>query len=163
LNVFPIEVPPLRERREDIEDLTQHFVDRCARRLQKVTTVIPRETLDALRLYDWPGNVRELENVVERSVILSPGSELIVPSDALAGRPEASVVGQPTTARSVSPSTVPQTLAEAERACVLAALEATNWVVGGRSGAAARLGLNRTTLQARMRKLGLSRQPASKH
>jgi formate hydrogenlyase transcriptional activator len=174
LNVFPILVPPLRDRREDIPCLVHHFVDRCARKLRKAITVVSPETLDALSRYDWPGNVRELENVVERSVILSPGPELVLPSGAL--EPDVhrnrvafngptngttndatnGVVAAPT---AVDPSGTPQTLAEAERDFIMSALEQTSWVVSGPRGAAARLGLSRTTLQGRMRKLGITRPP----
>jgi formate hydrogenlyase transcriptional activator len=164
LNVFPIAVPPLRNRREDIPPLVHHFVDRYARRMKKATLVVSPETLAALSRYDWPGNVRELENVVERSVILSSGPELVVPPGALepAVRQEGAGAGAPSlrqerAASIVVSTTAPQSLAEAERAFIVRALEQTNWVVAGSSGAAARLGLSRTTLQGRMRKLEISR------
>jgi formate hydrogenlyase transcriptional activator len=156
LNVFPITIPPLRQRRDDIEPLARHFVARSMRRLQKVITSIPSSTLRALQSYDWPGNVRELENMIERCVILSPGPALIVPPGAL------ETSGSPEAARgsfddgSVA-SEAPRTLADAERRFIVAALDETGWIVGGPTGAASRLGLTRTTLQGRMRKLGIVR------
>jgi formate hydrogenlyase transcriptional activator len=156
LAVFPIAVPPLRQRREDIHRLVRQFVDRSARRLRKSVTVIPPEALQALCRHDWPGNVRELENVIERAVILSPGPELRLPPAALEGGPgRADPPGH--TGEMGEPAPSPRSLAQAERAFIIEALEASSWVVGGRSGAAARLALSRTTLQARMRKLGIAR------
>ena len=146
LNVFPIHVPPLRERREDIPMLVRHFAQQFARRMKKTIEAIPSETMDILAAYDWPGNIRELQNLIERAVILSPGPTLEVPVMALAPR-----VQPPVSARGQ------ETLEETDRRHILKALESTNWVVGGANGAAARLGLKRSTLQFRMRKLGINR------
>jgi formate hydrogenlyase transcriptional activator len=146
LNVFPIAVPPLRERREDVPMLVRHFAQQFARRMNRKIETIPTETMDALTGYDWPGNIRELQNLIERAVILSPGPVLDVPLGALNGRRPSSM----TTAGG-------ETLEHAERRHILNALESTGWVVGGAKGAAARLGLKRSTLQFRMRKLGIAR------
>ncbi len=146
LNVFPIHVPSLRERREDIPTLVRHFAQQFARRMKKTIETIPAETMSALTEYDWPGNIRELQNLIERAVILSPGPTLNVPAMASNGRAHA-----PARAKDTG------TLEESERRHIVAALEGTNWVVAGPSGAAARLGLKRSTLQFRMRKLGIAR------
>jgi formate hydrogenlyase transcriptional activator len=146
LNVFPIQVPPLRERPEDIEALVRYFVQRFARRMQRRIEVIPTEALDAMRRYPWPGNVRELENLIERAVILSPGPRLTVPLAHLAGR-------STPTAQDESAST----LEGVERAHVVRVLEETNWMLGGPRGAAARLGMKRTTLQSLMKRLAIVR------
>ena len=156
LNVFPIIVPPLRQRREDIPMLVRHFAQQFARRMKKNVENIPTETMEALTRYDWPGNIRELQNLIERAVILSNGATLDVPVDALNGRrtaaPEATFSGA--TERAV---VADHTLAEADRRHIIAALERTNWVIAGPGGAAARLGIKRSTLQFRMRKLGIVR------
>jgi len=144
LNVFPIRVPALRERPEDIPLLVRHFVQHFARRMNRVIETIPAETMNALVRYPWPGNIRELQNLIERAVILSNGPVLRVPLEDLPDRP---VVG--------SASSKPQTMEEAQRAHVLAALKETKWVIAGPNGAAARLGMNRSTLQFRMKKLGI--------
>jgi formate hydrogenlyase transcriptional activator len=161
LNVFPITLPPLRDRRGDIPLLAQHFVQRSAERLHRSISVIPSEVLAVLGRYHWPGNVRELKNVIERSVILSPGPELRLPGAELhpgSRGPEAGSEAQRTAGAAGQDTAAPlQTLAQAECAFIVRALEQTNWVVGGTSGAASRLGLSRTTLQARMRKLGITR------
>ena len=150
LNVFPILIPPLRERREDIPLLVRHFVQKYGRRMKKRIDAIPARAMKALSEYHWPGNIRELENFVERAVILSDGSELQPPLAELARQEEASsaLVG------SASHST---TLEEAEREHILQALKVTHWVIGGADGAADRLGMKRTTLQYRMKKLGIAR------
>jgi formate hydrogenlyase transcriptional activator len=146
LNVFPVRVPSLRERREDIPLLVRHFVQHFARQMQRAIETIPSETMSALTQYQWPGNIRELQNVIERAVILSPGPVLRVPLQDL-----------PSRSSSGSSKGQPQTLAEAERAHILAALKETMWVIAGPNGAAARLGMNRSTVQFRMKKLGIVR------
>ncbi|MCL4811841.1 MAG: sigma 54-interacting transcriptional regulator [Vicinamibacteraceae bacterium] len=146
LNVFPIEVPPLRERREDIPMLVRHFAQQFARRMKKSIETIPADAMDALVAYDWPGNIRELQNLVERAVILSSGPTLDVP--AIASMPRG---------RTTLPVESGESLEAMERRHVLAALEGANWVIGGPNGAAQRLGLKRSTLQFRMRKLGITR------
>lgn len=145
LNVFPIHVPPLRERPEDVPLLVRHFVQQLGRKTRKTVETIPSETMAALQRYDWPGNIRELQNLLERALILSTGPVLHVPLDGLRSRSGA------------TPAVVPRTLREAEREHVLAVLESAGWVLGGPNGAAARLGLNRSTLQFRLKKLGLVR------
>jgi formate hydrogenlyase transcriptional activator len=148
LNVFPIYVPPLRERREDIRLLVEYFVDKFARRMNKTITSIPRKTMDALTSWNWPGNVRELENFIERSVILTEGSVLVVPVNAV---------------ESAAPKekAADQTLESAEREYILRALGESQGMIGGPRGAAMRLGLKRTTLQSKMKHLGISPHPAS--
>src|SRR5262245_22068602 len=148
LHVFPIRLPPLRERREDVPVLVRHFAGTFARRVGKVIDTIPAGAMAALRAYDWPGNVRELEHLVERAVILSPGRELRVPLGDLA-HPARPAAGPTPTPRG--------TLHEAERELIRRTLEECRWVIGGPNGAARRLGLKRTTLLARMKRLGLHR------
>jgi formate hydrogenlyase transcriptional activator len=143
LRVFPLLMPPLRERQEDIPALVRYFVEKHARRMNRVVETIPAETLDLLVRYPWPGNIRELENLIERAVIVSPGPVLRVPLSEL--KPPSEPVGDNLTLRA------------AERDHILKALEATNWVLAGPRGAAARLGMKRTTLQSKMRKLGVVR------
>src|SRR6266508_3760032 len=153
LNVFPMTIPPLRERREDIPLLVRYFAQKHARRMKKPIDTIPVRVMTALGEYDWPGNVRELGNFIERAVILSRGAELQVPLAELKQRatPVATVV--PVSGRGDGVAT----LEHAEREYIVRALGETNWIVGGPTGAAARLGMKRTTLQSRMRKLGISR------
>jgi formate hydrogenlyase transcriptional activator len=153
LNVFPIHVPPLRERREDVPMLVRHFAQQFARRMKKPIDTIPAETMDTLVRYDWPGNIRELQNLIERAVILSSGPVLDVPLAALNGRK-----ASPSRAESadVRPESQ-ETLEQAERRHILSALEVSRWVVGGPNGAAARLGMKRSTLQFRMQKLAIVR------
>lgn len=155
LNVFPITVPPLRDRREDIPMLVRHFAQQFARRMKKNVENIPTETMDALTRYDWPGNIRELQNLIERAVILSTGPTLDVPVAALNGRRVASALNGP----SGPPPRANHggTLEDADRRHIISALEGTNWVIAGPNGAAARLGIKRSTLQFRMRKLGIVR------
>jgi formate hydrogenlyase transcriptional activator len=153
LNVFPIHVPPLRERPGDIPLLVRYFVQKHSRRLNKSVQYVPVETMEALGNYSWPGNVRELENLVERAVLLSRGSELRVPLGELKASGAIASSGGP-----AAPADAPMTtLEEAERQHILRALRQTRWVIGGSRGAAAILGIKRTTLQARMRKLGIRR------
>jgi formate hydrogenlyase transcriptional activator len=157
LNVFPILVPPLRERREDIPELVAHFVARTARRLKKTITEVAPESMQALRRYHWPGNVRELANVIERAVILSPGPELTVRGVDLEGREGDTAAFTPPGPTTPAMAAEPRRLVDAERALITQTLHETRWLVGGPRGAAARLGLSRTTLQGRMRKLGIAR------
>ena len=144
LNVFPITLPPLRRRSDDITALAAHFVHKFGARMSKRISKISKDALQAMKQYPWPGNVRELQNVLERAVILTEGDVLEIP---------------------VLPSRLPirtdeMSLAEAEREHILHALEESNWVVGGATGAAARLGVKRTTLVGKIRKSGLSRKTA---
>jgi formate hydrogenlyase transcriptional activator len=149
LHVFPIPIPPLRERREDIPDLVRHFVKLFARRFGKPVETIPPETMAALERYPWPGNVRELEHLIERAVILSSGSELRVPMLDLV--PVALPDGE------AIPALSRLTLRDNERELIRRALDESGWVVGGPTGAATRLGMKRTTLLSRIKRLGLKR------
>jgi formate hydrogenlyase transcriptional activator len=144
LNVFPISVPPLRDRAEDIPLLARHFVQKSAQRMGKHIETIPSKTVEALSRWQWPGNVRELENFIERAVILTQGTTLQAPLTEL--RP----LAEPAKAQ-------PGSLEEAEREHILRVLRECKGVIGGQKGAAARLGLKRTTLNSKMRKLGISR------
>jgi len=144
LNVFPLAVPPLRERREDIANLVRYFAQRYARRTNRHIETVSAETVAALERYHWPGNIRELENLIERAVILSPSPILHIPVSELKSNPDGRAAGLPT-------------LAEAEKDHILRALEESKWVLGGAKGAAALLGMKRTTLQSRMQKLGITR------
>ena len=143
LNVFPVRLPPLRERREDIRLLVEHFVQKCARRMNKPITSIPKTTMDALMEWKWPGNVRELENFIERSVILTQGSVLVSPLGEL----EPIATGQ---------ENVDETLEAAEREHILRALRESRGQIGGLRGAAMLLGLKRTTLQSKLKHLGIN-------
>jgi formate hydrogenlyase transcriptional activator len=144
LNVFPVTVPPLRDRREDIATLVRYFAQGYSRRMNRRIETVPTETLAALERYHWPGNVRELENLIERAVILSPGQVLRVPLTELKPVSDGRPAGL-------------STLADAEREHILRALEESSWVLGGPRGAATRLGMKRTTLQSRMQKLGIAK------
>ena len=146
LNVFPVQLPPLRERHQDIARLVWHFVEIFATRMGKRISHIPKETLDAFTAYSWPGNVRELQNLVERAVILSNNEVLVNP-----------LPRSDENALTVIP--MQRTLRDSEREAIMQALQAAGWVIGGPAGAAARLGLKRTTLIAKMKKLGISRPP----
>jgi formate hydrogenlyase transcriptional activator len=141
LNVFPVKLPPLRERREDIPALVTHFVETLGRRLGRQIEHIPPETMSALSSYHWPGNIRELQNLIERAVILS----------------DYGVLPNPLPAGGAAISPAPTTLRDRERAVILHTLEATSWVIGGLNGAAAKLGLKRTTLICKMQRLGICR------
>jgi formate hydrogenlyase transcriptional activator len=145
LNVFPVVLPPLRERREDIPQLASHFVEVFARRMGKRIDHIPQDILDAFVSYSWPGNVRELQNLIERAVIRSNNGVF----------PNPLPDKHPGTATPAIPSQ--DTFTDSTRALILHALRETGWVIGGPGGAAARLGLKRTTLIAKMKKLGISR------
>jgi formate hydrogenlyase transcriptional activator len=155
LNVFPVRVPPLRERPEDIPLLVRHFVQQFARRASRNIDSIPSETMTALVRYDWPGNVRELQNVIERAVILSKGPVLRVAVDDL--RPRIT----PSDSERNGAADIRTLLDDTERKQILNALEQTKWIVAGSNGAAARLGMKRSTLQSRMQKLGIRVSRAS--
>jgi formate hydrogenlyase transcriptional activator len=144
LNVFPLNLPPLRARREDIPALVTHFVEILGRRLGRQIKHIAPETMSALTSYDWPGNIRELQNLVERAVILSNSGVLPNPLPAAGNQ-------------AVAVFPVATTLKDSERAVILHTLEKTAWVIGGPNGAAAKLGLKRTTLICKMQKLGICR------
>jgi formate hydrogenlyase transcriptional activator len=147
LSVFPVTIPPLRDRADDVPKLVRYFTQKYARRMNKPIQNISQQTMDALMRYAWPGNVRELENLVERAVILSRGTTLDIPRSELRTGPE-SPAGDPA---------APMTLEDAEREHIRRTLEQVNWVVGGANGAAAKLGMKRTTLQSKMKKLGIAR------
>jgi len=146
LNVYPIHVPPLRERPEDIPLLVRHFARYYASRMGRKIKWMPSAAMDALMRYSWPGNIRELQNLIERAVIRSPGERLDVPVSALDD-----VVAAPRAHASH------QTLEDTDRALIIATLKETGWVLSGPRGAAHRLGLHRSTLQFRMKKLGIER------
>jgi transcriptional regulator with GAF, ATPase, and Fis domain len=143
LNVFPVELPPLRERREDIVPLMMHFVDMYCRRGRKIIEHIPPETISAFVSYSWPGNIRELQNLVERAVILSNDGVLHNPLHRAEVRPIACFSRK---------------LKDSERALLLETLESVGWVIAGANGAAAKLGLARTTLISKMKRLGISKR-----
>jgi formate hydrogenlyase transcriptional activator len=149
LNVFPVLLPSLRARREDIPALVTYFVDLYARQIGKRIEQIPEETMLALRSYDWPGNVRELQNLIQRAVILSCDGVLPNPLES------SHLVRVTVTSKSAA-------LKEVDRALILQALEAACWMIGGPEGAAAQLGLKRTTLFYKMKKLGISRPTPSR-
>jgi formate hydrogenlyase transcriptional activator len=151
LNVFPITLPPLRDRVEDIPALVAYFAQRFSREMGKRIDTIPSEVMDVLKLYDWPGNIRELENFIRRAVIMTTGTALRPALDELKRLP-----GQASAAAK-------RTLAEAERDHIVEVLRDTCWVLGGGNGAAARLGMPRTTLVYRMRKLGIAREQSNNY
>jgi formate hydrogenlyase transcriptional activator len=150
LSVFPIEVPPLRQRAEDIPHLVRHFTKKFSQRMNKRIEIIRREDMETLTRYQWPGNIRELQNTIERCVILSSDEILCLPELPDPSRPQTGA----------APGV--RTLAEAERAHILRTLRETDWVIGGADGAAARLGVKRTTLLYKMRRLGIFRPEADK-
>jgi formate hydrogenlyase transcriptional activator len=150
LNVIPIFLPPLRERSSDIPELVEYFVRKFSDRMNKPIDAIPEEVMEFLKYHDWPGNIRELQNFIERAVVLSPGNVL---------RPGLTDLKRMTKAQPVE---APRTLAAAERDHIVEVLEQTNWVIGGQDGAAGRLGLPRTTLLHKMKKLGIeARRPSN--
>jgi formate hydrogenlyase transcriptional activator len=150
LNVFPIQMPALRDRSEDIPALVHHFLDKFARRVKRNISIVPEATMDDLRQAFWPGNIRELENVIERAVIMSSGPELKIPRSDL--RPTSSL-------SAAASSTATGKLRNSEREVILGALRKSGGVIGGPAGAAVYLGVKRTTLQSKMRKLGITRPP----
>ncbi len=154
VNVFPVRVPPLRERRDDIPLLVRHFVQQFSRRMSRSVETIPTETMNALVRYDWPGNIRELQNVIERAVILSTGPVLKVSLDDLRTRVSSAPDSNGVIA-STDAGNMRGVLEDTERRQILAALKQANWVVAGPRGAAALLGLKRSTLQAHMQRLGI--------
>jgi formate hydrogenlyase transcriptional activator len=146
LNVFPITIPPLRERADDIPALALHFATLCSRRMGRPVPSVPDKVMSELKRWNWPGNIRELQNVIERAVILS-GPSLVLPPQEV----------QPMARRSVSSAKPAATFHQAERDAIVAALRESGGVIGGPAGAAARLGLNRTTLHSKMQRLGIQR------
>jgi formate hydrogenlyase transcriptional activator len=146
LHVFPLPVPPLRDRREDIPILVRHFVEKYARRMNRCIETIPSQAMEVFVRYSWPGNVRELQNFIERAVILSPGASL---------RPPLAELKKAMQSRTSKLST----LEEVEREHVLRAIRESNWIIGGPNGAAIRLGMKRTTLAYRIRKLKIPCRP----
>jgi len=147
LKVFPIDIPPLRERREDIPLLVRYFSNKYARRMGKQIESIPKEAMDTLYHYAWPGNIRELQNLMERAALLSTGPSLRVP------------LAEILTDTGFNAAGGGNALEQARREQIVRALRESNWVVGGESGAAARLGLKRTSLAYKMQRLGISRPP----
>jgi formate hydrogenlyase transcriptional activator len=166
LNIFPILIPALRERREDIPKLVRYFAQKYCLRLNKKITSISSDSIEVMSSYDWPGNIRELENFIERAVILSRGSELELPLDELQPREELAgmLIAERLTTNRRRPDSIAEsrlsktaTLKQAEREHILQVLQDTHWQIGGPNGAASRLGLKRTTLNSRMKRLGISR------
>jgi transcriptional regulator with GAF, ATPase, and Fis domain len=149
LSVFPIRLPALRERKDDIPSLVWHFVHRYSRQMGRSINEVPDQVMEILRSYHWPGNIRELQNFIERSVIMTRGNVL------------SPRINELTLLMQETASAPTQTLSDAQRTHILGILKETNWVVGGQDGAAARLGLPRTTLISRMQKLGISCKPSS--
>ena len=154
LNVIPLRVPPLRERRSDIGQLAMYFMERSARKSGRPMHAIASETLSRLAEYDWPGNVRELQNVIERAVVLSPSSALEIDPLVL---PASTVVALSTTPAKDALPDDPTALEEMDRRHILSVLERASWVIEGSNGAARLLNLHASTLRSRMKKLGISR------
>ena len=157
LNVVPIELPPLRERIEDIPPLVEHFVRKFARQMNKPVESVPEDVMEIFKAHDWPGNIRELQNVVERGMVMTIGPVL---SRETADRVRPAGAAPRRAPVTAEPASI-KTLADAERAHIVATLQRANWVIGGANGAAAQLGLPRTTLLCRMQRLGIS-NPASR-
>ena len=157
VNVFPVTLPPLRERRDDVPRLVQHFAQKVARRMGRRIESIPSDAMDVLLNYSWPGNIRELENVIERAVILSRGPELRISASELRAMPPGQESSNGMANGGDRHPAKAKTLDDAERDLILSALGESHWVLGGPSGAAARLAMKRTTLQSKMKKLGISR------
>jgi len=155
LNVFPVEVPALRERPEDIPLLVRHFAEEFSRRMNKTIETIASETMNALCEYHWPGNIRELQNVIERAVILSSGPKLKVPVAELQPLTTSAPTSGDAISRSIKRRPVRSILAEVDRDEIIRVLKEADGRVGGPNGAATRLGLKRTTLITRMKKLGI--------
>jgi formate hydrogenlyase transcriptional activator len=158
LNVFPVQVPPLREREGDIPLLVRHFAQQFSRRMNKMIETIPSATMDALCRYHWPGNIRELQNVIERAVIVSTGPALNVDVADLKFSKVGHPVEQSDSSGSAKNGALDDVLEQSERQQIIKALEQSNWVVAGPNGAAAYLGMKRSTLQQRIRKLGIARR-----
>jgi formate hydrogenlyase transcriptional activator len=159
LNVFPVHVPPLRERQGDIPLLVRHFTQQFSRRMKKVMETIPSAAMDALSRYHWPGNIRELQNVIERAVIISTGPALSIDVSDLKFPKIGPSVEKPAAPKPTN-GALQNVLEEMERQQILKALKQSNWVVAGPNGAAAHLGMKRSTLQLRMHKLGIARGSA---
>lgn len=159
LNVFPLTLPPLRERRDDIRLLAEHFVRKFASQQGKSIATTPEDVMEALEAHHWPGNIRELQNIIERGVIMTTGAALSRQTIEPLARGDAAPVYEPVS----KPAAPIKTMADAERAHIIRTLRETDWVVGGRRGAAAQLGLPRTTLLARMQRLGISSATSRAH
>lgn len=161
LNVFPITLPPLRERQEDVPALVTHFVEKFSRRMGKRIGSIPEETMRAFKSYSWPGNIRELQNLIERALILA--NDEVLPNTLPTTKVTTNTSFTNSSSTASTPALIdsgpalPQTLRDSERALILQTLDATGWVIGGSKGAAVRLGLKRTTLIHRMKKLQIQR------
>src|SRR5262249_52924013 len=158
LNVFPVVLPSLRERTDDIAPLVHYFVARYAAKIGRKITRVPREVMQRLVAYPWPGNVRELENVIERAVILSSGLDLQVAPEALAGLPAAAVAAPPAPAHQRAAN--PAALRDVERQHIVTVLKRTGWRIDGPQGAARLLNMHPSTLRSRMQKLGIRRSAA---
>ena len=163
LNVFPLQVPPLRERPEDIPLLVRHFAEEFSRRMNRTIETISSETMKALCRYSWPGNVRELQNVIERAVILSSGPSLNIPVAELQHRTKRVAAGEDSSAGFPRRKPVRSILTEVDRNQIIEALKEAGGRIGGSTGAASRLGLKRTTFITRMKKLGINPNTLAEH